>query len=236
MLWISTVLGVLGFMGTRKLLSGVWARVSFALLPVLLVLGVYGGGRSYPYYFLIVAGMLLPPGMIALARLLSGIGGGLKRSKVRAKPQAPLPRRLSALLCAAIVAASVGYSWVHYQYRGFMNVSTAALAQTRFAGIMNSEEHPTLLNYGFLDGGFYTAADILPTEKYFCKLNVSLPEMTQAQDAAVQGGAVQFVVTRSDTMGNSKAKRLEENYERIAQARQEFEHRWFSYSLYKLRE
>ena len=142
--------------------------------------------------------------------------------------------------CAVLLAASAGYAYDNYQYRSFMRTDKTELAQTQFAAIMNEEESPTLLNYGFLDGGFYTAADILPTVKYFCKLNIMLPEMTEAQNAAVSDGAVQFVVMRSDGNGKGGGQNtpalLEENYELVAQVRQEFEHRQFTYSLYRLKE
>ncbi len=60
----------------------------------------------------------------------------------------------------------------------------------------SQKENPTLLNYGFLDGGFYTAADIVPTCKYFCILNIPLKEMQEVQDECLSSGAVDFVVTR----------------------------------------
>lgn len=236
-LTISVLLGLVGFVGTRRLISGVWAKIAFVLLPVLLVLGVYGGGRSYPYYFLIVAGMLMLPGMIALAWLISGIGGMATRSRVGAKPTSPLPRWIAISGCIVLLVASVLYAYSHYQYKYFMTAEKDMLAQTQFAKIMNREENPTLLNYGFLDGGFYTAADILPTEKYFCLLNVPLREMTQAQDAAVRNKAIQFVVMRSGSKWQSNGSALlEQNYELVAQIQQVFEHRPFTYSLYRLRD
>ena len=80
-LLVSTLLGVAGFVGMRKMVPGVWAKISLLLPPALLVLGVYGGGRSYPYYFLAVAGMLLLPGMIVPARVISAAAEWLRRSK-----------------------------------------------------------------------------------------------------------------------------------------------------------
>lgn len=239
MLLISILLGLLGFVGTRKLISGIWAKISIVFLPMLLVLGIYGGGRNYPYYFLIVSGMLLLPGMITLVRLLSGIGGVIKSSKIRAK-LALASRWLFALGCVVVVAASALYTLNAYQYRGFMSADRSGLAQVQFAEIMNETETPTLLNYGFLDGGFYTAANILPTEKYFCKLNVPLNKMIKAQDAAVRNKLVQYVVTRIDSNNKSISKNrldvLEKNYQLKAQVQQMFEHRKFTYRLYKLRE
>lgn len=56
-----------------------------------------------------------------------------------------------------------------------------------------------MLNYGFLDSGFYTAADKLPAGKYFARINLSyeaLPEMYDEQRRLVQRGEVDFVIVR----------------------------------------
>lgn len=240
-LLMSALLAVFGFIGTRKLISGVWAKASFLLLPALLIFGVYGGGRSYPYYFLIVMGTMMLPGLIAAAHILSKVFGLFRRPAVRKKAAASVSRlrALFAVGCAAVIAVSALYAYNNYQYKDFMAVNKDELAQTQFAEIMNEEENPTLLNYGFLDGGFYTAADILPTEKYFCKLNVSLKEMTDTQSAAIRNKTVMFVVLRSGSKGEggeSVSGLLQENYERVSTVEQEFENRHFTYSLYKLRE
>jgi hypothetical protein len=241
-LLMSMLLGAAGFVGIRRMIPGVWAKLACLLPPALLVLGVYGGGRSYPYYFLAVMGMTMLPGMIVLARGISAGAACIKRSKAGEKKPKPTRwrRALMATGCVVLLAASAWYAFGHYQYRSFMQTEQAELAQTQFAAIMKEEENPTLLNYGFLDGGFYTAANITPTVKYFCKLNITLSEMTDAQNEAIRNEAVQFVVTRSDgkgkSGGQSTSKLLGENYELVSQVQQEFEHRQFTYSLYRLKE
>jgi hypothetical protein len=54
----------------------------------------------------------------------------------------------------------------------------------------------TLLNYGFLDGGFYTVCNIVPSCKYFCELTIQLEEMFVEQDKCLENGDVDYVVTR----------------------------------------
>lgn len=241
-LLVSMLLGTAGFMGIRRMLPGSWAKATIVLLPALLVQGVYGGGINYPYYFLAVMGMTMLPGMIVVARTVSSVTGWYSGSKStgKRKDKKTLRRTLAAAGCVIMLAASAWHAYSNYQYRSFMKIDKAELAQTQFTEIMNREENPTLLNYGFLDGGFYTAADILPTVKYFCELNVLLREMYEAQTQTISNGEVQFVVTRLPYLGrgNGKnaAKLLEENYELVAQTSQEFEHRQFTYSLYRLKE
>ena len=71
--------------------------------------------------------------------------------------------------------------------------------------MINQAEDRTLLNYGFLDGGFYLAADALPVTRFFCTLNNDLPEMKEEQRAAIAEGRTAFVVTRG--MGGSRKSR-----------------------------
>lgn len=68
--------------------------------------------------------------------------------------------------------------------------------QYRFAEIIRRTESPTLLNYGFLDGGFYRAADIQPTCKAFCRLAAPIPEMYELQEQYVDGGLCDYIVSR----------------------------------------
>ena len=166
---VSVVLSVLGFAGTRKLLPGIWAKVSFLFLPFLLAFGVYGGGRTYPYYFLILIGMLILPGLIAAAYVLSKLYGLIRRRAEKLQNTIPLPWRrvLFSLFFSVAIALSSLYAYDNYQYKYFMAVDKSELAQTRFAQIMNQEESPILLNYGFLDGGFYTAAGYIAYYKVF---------------------------------------------------------------------
>ncbi|MGN0974565.1 MAG: hypothetical protein ACI4OL_01080 [Gemmiger sp.] len=50
------------------------------------------------------------------------------------------------------------------------------------------------MNYGSLDGGFYTAAAVLPPCKYFCVTNMPLPEQQAQQDSLLRSGTVAYVV------------------------------------------
>ncbi len=238
-LLVSIVIGLLGFLGTNRLIKGAWPKVCLLLIPALLALGVYAGGRAYPYYFLIIMGMLMLPGLIVLARAISALAGAWRTAEARRKPNIRIPRLLFGLLCALVLALSSAYAYSAYQYRDFMEVDKEALAQYRFAQIMNEEQDPTLLNYGFLDGGFYTAADILPATKYFCKLNLDVPEIMETQQQLIHDKTVQFVVLRLKDRPQdygSDVPYLLENYELVDVVPQEFEHLNFVYCLFRVKE
>ena len=73
------------------------------------------------------------------------------------------------------------------------------LPQYRFAEIINAEENATLLNYGFLDGGFYFASGVMPINKYFYRSNLVTQELLDEQDYMIENHMVDFVVTRVDS-------------------------------------
>ena len=94
-----------------------------------------------------------------------------------------------------------------------------SLVQYKFANIINLTEDATLLNYGFLDGGFYTATGIVPNCKYFCKVNISrknFPEMMDMQDTYIKEKLVDYIVFKKSEYESEIDDRnipyLEENY------------------------
>jgi hypothetical protein len=73
------------------------------------------------------------------------------------------------------------------------------LPQQTFAKVMRLEPHPTLLNYGALDGGFYLAADIVPNVRYFEVQNIDYnlyPENMDEQYRYIKEGKLEFIVVR----------------------------------------
>ncbi|MER1994672.1 MAG: hypothetical protein ABS897_11595, partial [Eubacteriales bacterium] len=86
-----------------------------------------------------------------------------------------------------------------------MSVPKEELPPYRFAEKIRQAEDTTLLNYGFLDGGYYLAADSQPVTRFFCTLNNDLPEMKEEQQTAIAEGRTAFVVTRE--MGGSQRQR-----------------------------
>lgn len=123
----------------------------------------------------------------------------------------------------------------------FIGTKKEELAQYQFADIMNKEENPTLLYYGDIDGGFYTIADILPTEKYFEKVNIEyefFPDNIDAQNLAIKEKRAEFVIVRIKEERNpyfTGIPYLNQNYEIIKVVPQVFERCNFKYILFKKR-
>lgn len=107
-----------------------------------------------------------------------------------------VPKRASGIALAGLLALSCYASnntyLLHYQKQ--------QLPAYRFAEHIRRAETPTLLNYGFLDGGFYRAAGVMPSNKYFCTLNIPLPQMLEEQQMILAEGRVDFVVTRNEQL------------------------------------
>lgn len=101
----------------------------------------------------------------------------------------------------------------------FRKVKKEDLVQYQFAKIINQKPNPTLLNYGFLDGGFYTVTGIVPNIKYFHKPNISYenyPIIMDEQNRYIKELIVDFVVIRVQKEEDSvQIPYLYENYKKI---------------------
>ena len=58
-------------------------------------------------------------------------------------------------------------------------------------------------NYGTLDGGFYTAAGVLPPCRYFCVTNMPLDDQWAEQNALLAEGGVDYVVALTGDLGTA---------------------------------
>ena len=111
-----------------------------------------------------------------------------------------------------------------------LKYSKEDMPQYQFAKIINQKENPTLLNFYFLDGGFYFAADIIPENKFFYFSNLHAPGMKEEQDKMLLDGSADFVVTRQWTMENIWP---EHNYTLLAESEMYFEGVVWKYYLYQ---
>ena len=160
-------------------------KIAFHLfLTILLTFVVtFMGGRQYDYYTFSLA-VFVPFGIGGLVNLFG--------------KQSTLTYRMLSRKAAAVVLTifCIAFSLVTTQNRYLLGVEKEELPQYQFREIITQKENPTLLNYGFLDGGFYIVSDILPNCKAFCKLNIPLKEMNDMQEQYVKDGLCDFIVTR----------------------------------------
>ena len=143
----------------------------------LLLLFAYWGEMAHPYYALVFAA-LAPLGLIPLGPLARSVRGRA------ALAFAVVPALAVAPACHALCAATP-----------LMDVRREDMAQTAFAEIINREENPTLLDVTSLDQGFYLAAGVTPTVRYFADNNLNTQEKRDAIAGYLAEGEAQFAVT-----------------------------------------
>jgi len=83
---------------------------------------------------------------------------------------------------------------------GFSRMKRADLAQYKIGKIIKEKEDASLLNYFFIDGGFYLGAETIPNVRFFQKANLSyikFPQMQDEQKRYIEDGVIDFIVTRS---------------------------------------
>lgn len=170
---LAIILGIAWFGMIKK------GKISAQLLCSMLCTAIFvfcGDGR--PKYYAFVFAAFMPTALPMLGWLLTRVPESIRRCCRRACP-----------ICGVVLALLLNNNAYMLRY------TEDDLPQFAFKQYVDQVENPTLLNYDFLDGGFYTVCDIVPHCKYFCRLNIQLEEMIQTQDEYVERGLSDFVVT-----------------------------------------
>lgn len=232
--------GLLYALLKNVLRSILWASKSNPLLPLLSLIGflyllrnyrycagylvavaastftfIYIGGRSYPYYFFAIS-IFIPLGLIPFTVVLDRLIQTIHSPAI------------SRCIFSGVIALSILTCGLITPNRYLLGVSKEDLPQYQFASIIGTDGSSTVLNYGFLDGGFYTASNTVPNCKVFCLLNINVEQLTQTQDSYVAQGICDYIVTRNEELDV-------ENYSEIASTDFWFEHQVYTYRLYGLR-
>lgn len=179
---------------------GVWFLVALSFAATMVL--IYFRYPTYVYYPLPVA-VFLPFGLTALWQWTTRL--------------VPLPRWRTAMAATALalVALCSGNVWHMCQPR-------EQLPQYRFAGIIGSGHDTTLLNYGTLDGGFYTVLNQVPQCRFYGTFNLDLPLMTLEQQRFLDRRRATWVVTENEPLRHR-------HYTIADSARSEDGHWWYLY-------
>ena len=140
---------------------------------------------------------------------------------------------LAVLLCFMWV-------WVYSPNRVQMAKKKEDLVQTRFAAIINQTPDASILDWGAVDSGFYTAAGLDPQFRYFIHTNAEGPEADQARLEAIRAEEFDYIVIRDfdDWEGElpDNYRILLEHYEIVTTEYQECEEVDRAYTLLARRE
>ena len=197
------------YFGGRKPMVGLYYLVTGAFA----LLFAFVGGVYYPYYSFLF-NLYLPFGLIPLLVFVLAL-------KDREPEMQPNRILLVALTGIMLIACMKGTS-----NRYLLGTPKEELPQYQFASLIGTDGSATLLNYGFLDGGFYTASNTVPNCKVFCHLNISPIVLLEIQNEYIAQGAVDYIVTRWIEIEDEK-------YEYLSFCDYYYEEEWYRYFLYK---
>ena len=142
----------------------------------------FAGDRSYAYYILILC-VYAPLGIIPVSQFI-----------LRRIP--PFKTRTATCIAIVTTLACMCIGLFTSQNTYLMHFRREDTPQYSFAQTINETPDATLLNYGVLDLGVYYTAGILPSNRSFCKLNLTNPEISEEQNTLVEEGRFDYVVTR----------------------------------------
>lgn len=194
-------------------------RDFFRIVPIVTACFLFIGGRAYRYYGLPLA-VFAVTGYAALTGInFSSAAAALEKT---VKVVAP-----TLIIISCAVSFFVNGNPAHIFER------KEDTPQYKFAEIINEKENSVLLNYGFIDGGFYLAADQVPDFKYFCLLNIPVEEMYGQTELYIKEGEADFVVVK--LWKNSYEELSDEKYEEITREECIYRGKKVVYVLYELK-
>lgn len=166
---------------------------------------IYAGGINLKYYSEILC-VFIPLGVTQLLKLCHSsremlrYGDGRETEAYRSgEEKRRLPEkekqafgRVSRILIPILFTLTLfgsENSYMLFQKRSEM-------PQFVFAETLKEETDATLFNYGALDIGLFTTADILPSTRYFCMLNLPSEEMVTEMEHYMRDGVTKYIVSR----------------------------------------
>lgn len=185
-----------------------------------MMFGIYIGGVNYRYY-------ALPLFLF----MIFGLIFYLKTNTLFTKKLKYNDLVVSTLI---IIMWCFGIIWFKSPNIKYLRYQKSDYAQFVFANLI--KENKTILNYGFLDGGFYFTTKTLPNVYYFEKQNVNYTiykDNMDEQNRYIKDKKTDYVIIKTNKA--KKIPKLEENYQLIKTMKQQYEEKISEYSLYKKR-
>lgn len=203
--------GLIIFLLNKKYINRNYKKLLLIFTFIMSFIGIYFGGFSYPYYFLFMTPYIIF-GLIVLFDKIN-----IKRYII------------TYSFCIIISIYLILQSNNIY----FMKYKKNDLIQYKYAKIMKKNKAKTLLNYGFLDSGFYMTADILPSVRYFELQNASVEGMNEVLGTMIDNKEFDYIVVIQPTNYNPTIREIYEKYDLIRKDKQKFEKMNVTYYLYK---
>lgn len=84
-----------------------------------------------------------------------------------------------------------------------LKIDKDEMAQFKFARIINEDEDPKIFTYDIIDGGFYLASGVDPSNRYFTTMNFieNNREAVEEQERLIEEGYFDYIITIGDDYG-----------------------------------
>lgn len=181
------ILGCAGYVCFSRKRISIGEKAAVVFLGLGMALGIFIGGTKHDYYGLPLAVFSVFGGL-----LLAVLSDNLMNRLLRQEKALTI---VKAAACGAAFLAAIAGSLAFSPNTYLLKVKKEEMPQYRFAQIIEQSEDKSLLNYGFLDGGFYTVLGECPTVKYYFVMNMNPDVILAQQNQYVQEGITNFVVT-----------------------------------------
>lgn len=222
------LLGLCLFLLAPRRKVALMEKASVLLMGLGMALGIFIGSVKHDYYGLPLAVFAiwgLPSGSCFVHRLRRFVKAGTEKSW-------SVVALWAAVLCGSLVLA---YRISPNTY--LLLTDKAKMPQYRFAEQILASEDTSLLNYMFLDGGFYTVTGEVPTVKTFQVINMDRARRIQEQEEYVRQQLTHWVVTwRAQETSEEELRSmnvLSEYYELVDYMYFYFEGDMRTYALYE---
>ncbi len=175
--FLLTAIGGLSFIIKKDYIKYNYLKVTCIITYVLSFFGIYYGGFAYHYYFL----FMVPYSILGLISIYNKIIINNKISNI-------VLFLLSMIIFAVLISTSNNIKYMKYK--------KSDLIQYKYAKIINKVDNPKILNYAFLDGGFYMASDVLPSTKNFELQNAEVKGALDELKEEIKNQKYDFIVVR----------------------------------------
>ena len=108
--------------------------------------------------------------------------------------------RLIPYAASAVLVVGTAFSVLNTNNIIMLGGAKEDLPQYKFGEVIKETPDAKILTYDVMDLGFYTMSGTLPSNKYFCFLNIrdNLPDILEEQDGLIEESYFDYIITYSD--------------------------------------
>lgn len=174
----------------------------FFVITYVFTIGIVFMRPLVVYYYAYITAYCFCLALIPMVKGLDLVSKAFKES----------PRFMKGLISFLLMACSV-VAVLQNKNMYLIFKSRDYLAQYRFAEVINQTPDAKILTYDIMDSGFYTAAGLLPHNRYYCYLAMEkdFPDILEEQDRLIKEGYFDYIVT------TDRFESTWDNYELIRQ-------------------